>query len=487
MSYAQLRRPLEYLAVVALLLTFFGFLSVKIGDIDFWWHLAAGKEMVATGAVPDHDPFGVYDTASNSSGQTVLKSEWLGQVLLYSIYHFFGLGGIIFFRAATLTACLGIVYWRCRVAKVSLFPTMAMLTLAGFVILPYTGERPQLCSFLSLSLMFLLLDTCLCTSRRWPLYLVPPLFLLWANCHGGVMYGEVMLILFCAAYLLERRLINDGAHIQSGLILLIAGLSIAAFLTTPNGLTTLQFLALPENRLMRNRMSEYMTPWSLWPATIYYWAFFAVAVASLPGFLNKAYFKQGILVCAAALISLTAYRYIPLFVVLAAPYIAASLDRMLPRMRPPATAISLVVIVGALSFLLYGYRQNRVFQAGIMESRFPVAETALIKKAHLTGRIFNTINWGGYLIWNLSPEITVFLDGRALDPNRIEAYTHILWMTPDGRYLFDHANFDLVLIPPGNAFTGERYPLINYLLSSPNWRVAYQSRAGYLFVKARAF
>jgi hypothetical protein len=487
MNHARSHRQIEYLAVVVLLITFFGFFSVKIWDIDFWWHLAAGRELLATGTIPSQDPFGVYD-AANNWGQTVLKSQWLGQAMLYSIYRFFGFDGIIIFRASILTACLGIVYWRCRVAQVNSLPAMVLLALAGLAILSHTGERPQLFSFLYLSLVFLLLDLYLHTSKRWLLYLVPPLFLLWANSHGGVVYGEAMLLLFCAAYLLENRLIHGSAGIRnSRLIVLVAGLSIAALLVAPNGLTTLKYIAFPENRLIRDRMSEYMSPWSLWPATMYYWAFFAVAVASLPGFFNKAHLRQGILVCAAGLISLTAYRYIPLFVMLAAPYIAASLDRMSRRLpQLPATATNLSTLVIALAFLVYGYRQDRIFQHGIMENKLPVAETALIKETHLTGRMFNTMNWGGYLIWNLSPEITVFLDGRVLDPNRIEAYTHILWMTPEGRYLFDRANFDLVLLPPGNAFTGERYPLVDHLLNSPGWRVAYQSMAGYLFVRARA-
>lgn len=483
MLNTRYQRYLEYLAVTALLLTFLGYFAVRIWDIDFWWHLAAGREIIAAGAIPGQDPFGVYDAASNW-GQTVLKSQWLGQVLLYSIYRYLGFDGIIFFRAAMLTACLGIVYWRCRILRVQPLPTMITLALAGLAILSHTGERPQLFSFLYLSLAFLLLDVHVQTARRWPLYLVPPLFFLWANSHGGVIYGEAMLCLFAAAYLLENRLLADNSAVrQTRLIFLVAGLSIAALLIAPSGLATLKYLAFPENRQIRERMSEYLSPWSLWPATLYFWVFFSVAIVSLAGFFSKAHLKQGILVGAAALISLTAYRYIPLFVLLASPYIAASLGRLLRRVQPPTTAVALTVLVVALSFLAYGYKHDRVFQHGIMANKYPVAETALIKENNLTGRIFNTMNWGGYLTWNLSPAVTVFLDGRVLDPNRIEAYTNILWMTPEGRVFFDQANFDLVLLPPGNAFTGESYPLVAYLLNNSDWRTLYRSNAGYLFMR----
>ncbi len=476
---------LEYLAVAALLLMFFGYFSVKIWDIDFWWHLAAGREIVASGAIPSQDPFGVYD-ANNNWGQTVLKSQWLGQVMLYCVYRLLGLDGIIYFGAAILTSCLGIVYWRCRIASAGLMPTMLVLTIAGIAISTHTGERPQLFSFIFLSLAFLLFDLYLKTARNWPLYLLPPLFLLWANSHGGVVYGTTMLVLFGAMHLFEKNPKPATSNIrQRKILLLVTGLCIAALLAAPNGLTTLKYIAFPENQSIRDRMSEYMTPWALWPATKYYWLYIGIAMLSLPGFLNKDNFRQGIFVAATLLISLTAYRYIPLFLLVSAPYVAASLGRTLARFQLPATTINLSVIILSLLFLVYGYKQNRVFQHGILARQFPVAETALIKANHLTGRIFNTMNWGGYLTWNLSPAITVFLDGRVLDPNRIEAYTNILWMTPAGKQFLAQENFDLILVPPGNVYSGERYPLVAYLLNNPDWSLVYRSNAGFLFARSR--
>ena len=70
-----------------------------------------------------------------------------------------------------------------------------------------------------------------------------------------------------------------------------------------------------------------------------------------------------------------------------------------------------------------------------------------------------------------------------LDPTRVVLYTHILWTTPDGQRFFEQANFDLALMPYGNSFSGERYPIINYLLNHPDWRAVYQDKAGYLFIR----
>ncbi|MEK7811570.1 MAG: hypothetical protein AAB278_07125, partial [Pseudomonadota bacterium] len=186
------RRYFEYIALAALLVTFFGFFAVKVWDIDFWWHIAAGRNILETGVIPSVDPFGVYD-AANVTGQTILKSQWLGQVLLYSIYRWFDLDGIILFRAALLTLCLAIVYLRCRLAgAVGLF-SFAMTALAGLAIFHHTGERPQLFSFVYLSLIFLLFDSFVSNGKRWLLFGMPLLMLLWSNTHGGSVLGMVAL------------------------------------------------------------------------------------------------------------------------------------------------------------------------------------------------------------------------------------------------------------------------------------------------------
>ena len=60
------RNSLEYLALAALLVAFFGYFSVKVWDIDFWWHIAAGRNILATGTIPSVDPFGMYDAAMHA-------------------------------------------------------------------------------------------------------------------------------------------------------------------------------------------------------------------------------------------------------------------------------------------------------------------------------------------------------------------------------------------------------------------------------------
>jgi hypothetical protein len=477
------RKYLEYLALAALLITFFGFFSVKVWDIDFWWHIAAGRNILENGAIPSVDPFGMYD-AANACGQTVLKSEWLGQVLLYSVYRWFGLDGIILFRAGVLALCLAIVYLRCRLAASAGPFALVIMALAGLAILHHTGERPQLFSFLLLSLLFLLLDSYAHYGKRWLLYCIPPLMLLWSNVHAGALMGVAALGLLGIFYVLENRWAEGRFNTpENQIMLVVVGLSCVILMVAPSGLDTFKCIIIQQSGSIREMVSEYASPWELWPVTLYYWVFIGVTLVSLPGFYSKTFLKQGSLVVVLGLISVLGYRYIPFFVLVAAPYVAASLDRMLSRVRLPAVAIHLSVLVVALAFLGYGFRQGKVFQHGLQEQRFPVGAVAFIKANKLGGKMFNTMNWGGYLLWNLSGTTSLFIDGRTLDPYRVAPYTNILWATPEGLSFFEHEKFDLALVPYASAFGGKRYPVIAYLQNQPDWQMVYQDASGYLFAR----
>lgn len=477
------RKDFEYIALAALLFAFFGFFAIKVWDIDFWWHIAAGRNILEAGRIPSTDPFGVYD-AANVWGQTILKSQWLGQVILYKIYAWFDLGGIILFRAGLLTLCLAMVYARCRLAGAANLFSFAMTALAGLSILLHTGERPQLFSFVFVGLIFLLFDGFIRNGKRWLLYCIPLVMLLWSNTHGGSVLGMAALGLAGTCYVLQHRF--TAGHFNTPEIKLMAlmlSVSALALVCTPNGFTTFQHLIALENNPLKDRTSEYASPWSLWPATVYYWVFIAVALASLWGFRRANYWQQGVMVLVMGLISLTGFRYIPFFVLIAAPYVAASLSRMSGAIKLPSVAINLTALVTALAFLGYGFTQNKVFQQGEKEQRYPAGAVAFIKSHQLSGKMFNTMNWGGYLIWNLPNTTHIFVDGRMLDPSRVAPYTNILWATPEGLDYFNRANFDLALVPYGNTLSRERYPIVAHLLSRSDWQAVYRDKSGYLFAR----
>lgn len=479
---------LEYLALVALLITFFGFFATKVWDIDFWSHIASGRYIVESGTIPSQDPFAMYSNI-DAWGQLVLKSQWLGQVFLYEIQHYFGFDGVIVWRAAMLTACLWIVYWRCRIVNANMLIALVMTAITGMVLLSFTGERPQLFSFLYLAVVFLLLDAYQQTNHRWLLFVIPPIFILWANTHGGVLFGVAALGLFGIGSLLQTKFISgkfDVAEIK--LILGVVVLSAIASFLAPNGIntliTTLKIIILAENSSLRERTSEYATPWAMRSILTYYWVFLAMVGVSIYGLFGKAHIRYSLFVVTITIFSFTGSRYVPLFALAVAPYVASSLSRISQSVQPPKLATCLATVAIALGFLGYGLNQGSVFQGGIQESKYPVEAVNIIKNNHMSGKLFNTLNFGGYLDWNLSTSsVHIFIDGRILDIKRMDPYTHILWMTPTGKDYFERTSFDMVLISPGNVYTGETYPLVTYLLKSPLWHLVHRDNNSFFFIR----
>ena len=61
-----------------------------------------------------------------------------------------------------------------------------------------------------------------------------------------------------------------------------------------------------------------------------------------------------------------------------------------------------------------------------------------------------------------------------------------LTLATDGLRYFAREGFDYVLLPPGNRFTGEAYPLNVLLMRDAGWRLAYSDGAGFLFASRAA-
>jgi len=72
---------------------------------DFWWHLAAGREIVETGFIAHSDVF-----THPRAGRPWTNFEWLFQLILYLGWHVFATGGLLVLKAVFLAAQTGLLY-----------------------------------------------------------------------------------------------------------------------------------------------------------------------------------------------------------------------------------------------------------------------------------------------------------------------------------------------------------------------------------------
>lgn len=493
MTRARALRALEVSALAALLLLAAGWFWRPVADVDFWWHLAAGRHIVATGAVPAVDPTGMYD-AANYWAQTVLRGQWLGQVAIYAAYAAGGFDGVAMLRAAILVACLAVAMLRMRRAGAATAPLVAVAFVLVMVLRGHLGERPQLLSFLFFGLAVLIAEIAAAPARRRALLTLPPLFLLWANCHPGAILGAVALGAWCVLGALET-VWREGRLAPAALRLPAVALAGAwlATLATPNGLVSYEYLLRLESDPLRERVSEYQSPlalagdWQLAPSLPWYFALALLALGAVAVLLWQRRLRDAGVLALLLGVSLSAYRYIPFFALYAAPLLARALGERVEASKRWAVPAAAAALLAAATLLTWGAAQGALFRGGIAAGLYPVELVRSLAASGAAGRAFNTLNWGGYLGWELAGRVTPYIDGRMMEPARVRPYTHILWMTPEGRDAFERARFDIVLIPHRNALAPAQgaYPLAAYLARHPEWRLAGRDAKGMLFLRRR--
>jgi hypothetical protein len=405
-------------ALLALILLL-GWFSPESYDSDFWWHLKTGQYIVETHTLPVPDPF-AFTTATAApayAGEAVtrhfnLTHEWLAQVLFYLVWRVAGFAGVVLFRAGLLAAfcsLVGLVAWRrCG----GFYRSVAAACAAGGMAIPFALDRPYLLTFLLLAGTVAILEF-----RRW-IWLLPPLFLFWANCHGGYFLGWVVLASYSAEalWLRYRHRPDPGSRqlwMVSAVCLLVSGIN-------PNGFRILQVLVYYRRSQMTSNLLEWARPqWFAFNEFTVLWLAAAVLMLwSRP----RVRPVDWMLFAAFAAAAFSAQRN-TILMGLIAPIVIVSYFPWKPSLPAVAPfAASLLLVGGAIAF-----SGGIFFQLRAAEWRYPRGAADFLLAHHVTGPIFNTYEYGGYLIWRLWPQQRVFIDGRSLSESLFRDYGRILY------------------------------------------------------------
>ncbi len=369
------------IALLALATIFlFGLFSPEIYDSDFWWHLRTGQFVVEHRALPVPDPFSwttsfAHDTYPGESRtrQFNLTHEWLAQVAFYAVYRIAGFPGIVAARALTMTAICalaGLIAWRRRN---SVYTGILAALAAASVLRLFALDRPYQITYL-----FLLVTLAVLEFRRF-LWLLPPLFLIWANCHGGYFLGWIVMLAWCAESVVRRR--------PDRPLWLATALSILASGINPNGFQTFRALLDYRQSFLQTQLLEWTRP-ALWPPS----EFSVLLAASLAALLlarRRAHIADWLIWIAFAAASLAAYRNIILIGIFAPIVIAAYAPW---KFRLPAAApymLAFVLIAG----LGFGALHGNFFQFRAAEWKYPKGAAEFLGRHHITQRMFNTYEY----------------------------------------------------------------------------------------------
>ncbi len=316
----MLKRGLPSLSDLLFISVFAG--SMLIGsrmintDGDLGRHLTLGNLILNSQSIPTRDVL-----SFTRSGEPRPPYEWLSQVLFAIANRLLGLDGVVLLTSATIAVTFTIVY--IDSAARSGAPLIALLVSAAAALASslHWLTRPHVFSFLFFAVWVTALER-LRIKRPVPLWLFPVIMLVWANAHGGFVFGILAWGAYLAGWAIHGRL--QGSSDTYGPKLIVAGVaSLAASVITPDSWHNWQALLQNRSAYVLGHTVETMSPLLLLPAT---WPFFALLAVWLVGTacdFRKLEVSHALLLSGLAALSLVMARNIPFFAIAAAPILSA--------------------------------------------------------------------------------------------------------------------------------------------------------------------
>jgi hypothetical protein len=389
-------------------------------NTDFWWHLRTGAWIAEHHAVPVTDPFSIV-----GRDRPWVAYSWLFEVMLYEFYRWKGMVGAVVFSLLVLVGLAAALHGAIYRRMGGFVAPVALSAACLFAMAPLYSPRPWLFTFLfftiELDVIFgvMIGDPAASGGRR--LWLLPPLFALWANLHIQFVYGLAVLVLAAAAQELGFFL----AKLDAGTVRVsdehrrqmwaVTALSALATIFNPYTWRIYRVVMevatqrLPFGIITELARPNFRSPFDYVVAALVLYAAFVLAGKTMRGRLFA-----WMLLAAATFISFRTIRDEWMVALVAVLIIAAGKAArepsaaQLPRVHCLATA----AIVTLLIFLTaHGRGLTNAALAQRVASVFPVKAADMIEHNKISGPLFNDFAWGGYLIWRL-PELPVSIDSR---------------------------------------------------------------------------
>ncbi len=510
-----------------------------IMNTDIWWHLAAGRWMVQEGVVPRADPFSVVGAISGRAAPWV-DVHWFFQLLSYAVFKLGGLQGLVLIKALLCAVSAGVLVLAARGVHHSLEArgaALASLTVAVtfFMARHLVLARPIIITLLCLSLTLLVLERYCRGRRARVLWWLMPIQLLWANCQGLFLLGPGLVgIYFTGEWLTrrirrqpgerrarkERRVKREAGQGDEGVKIRWLGAAalglVACSAVTPFGLEGLllpfKLLSRIEpgaGELFRFNVTENVPPWILARDGRSVAPLMWVALVTCASFLCSGRRLRISHLLATAIflaLALIANRNVLLFFWLAGFVLAVNLGHLSPLLRllhqrlfrapeegrpepfAPlwlgAASLSVLALLGALR---YGEARAEPPVNQLAPFRVPV-EAAKHLAAHcpLPPRtaVFNSVRYGGYLIWELFPRVHASIDGRLVIRSASRFAQHLALadgIRDFGAFAAEH-QIKVALLPTA---TPDRYlPLVRSLYLDARWTLVFTDGTQTLFLAA---
>jgi hypothetical protein len=453
---------------------------------DLGRHLTLGKYMVSTLSIPAHDLF-----SFTRLGQPRPPYEWLAQVAFYLVYPLLGLDGVVLLTAFILALTFLFVYT--DALHRSNLPILAgLLTLwaAAASSLDWL-TRPHIFSFLFFAIWVRWLEK-IRTGERMALWAFPVLMLVWANTHGGFIFGFLAWAAYLAGWLWETWQKSSNPYLGRKL-LLVGGASLIASVLTPDLWRNWQGVFANNSIYVLSHTSETMPPNFSLIGTLPFAALLLVTLIFVLLGWKQTPASHIFLLAGFTAMSLAMARNIPFFAVTDAPILAGYLGQtrgarsLWLNLEEGITKIEgglrghvwpILTLLCSVGFFAYYQVTRHVSVNQFSQQTLPVQATDWIASHPQTGNMFNDFNWGGYLLYRLWPAQRVFIDSQSdfYGEQLTRQYAEILGGTGDWDTELRQYGVTWIIVPPLSG-------LAEAARTSADWQIIYEDPVALISVR----
>ena len=430
------------------LLTIFLIFFLPIKDTDFGWHYRCGNEIL------NGDTTCLYQ---NTYTYYLEGYKWAYPRLIYDtslslVYDHFGPVGVSFLGASimTISFCLVLITFS---GSSALKAILISLSILGGWSIYNLGYRSQSTSFLFLAMEILIL--------RKPklIWLLPVLFAVWANTHPGFFLGPIVFALYI---FIEKRSLKN---------IIIFIISCFATFINPYGWKIYEEVFRHFFTPLNTLIAEWVAPGTNQILAIIGSFIFLTIL------LIKKRVKPGYLFFLAiifGIMAISARRNLPLYYFVLVPVFL----EIIPVFTNEIMNIFAISILPIICLILL-INTAQITNLGI----YPDIPIDYFKNK--SGNVFNTYEWGGFLIWKL-PNMKFFVDGRMPawpTENHKSPYTvflEILQARPGWNETLQKYNTNYIFIAPGTFLDLE---LKNNQGLKYGWNEEYRSQTTVIYKK----
>ena len=474
-------------AIVAMLylLPAFWILHPVIIDPDVWWHLQTGKWIVEHGTLPATDPFSAY-----GEGKPWVAYSWLFEIGMYGLVQLCGERGILLYTTMGIWLIMLALHRIIGTRSSDFVVVSGLLTVSVVALSKMFTPRPWLLTILFFTITLEVVLSLREGKRSGWFWLLPAVYVVWANIHIQFIYGLGLLGLACIAPFIDRWVYRGRQHQPA----MLWGSKFWKDLVGLTVLCILGTLVTPHHVKLYSVVAELSAQTGMWdyaqemqaPAfrTVADWAMlgmFSFALVRLGWRRSWSSFEM-LLMFVAAVSAFRGQRDIwclllASLAVLVSQRIHESRERSSLVPHGGLVPVMLVVAMGVMCILWY----RNVSESRIQENTanvYPIAAAAFVERHGYRGPLYNHFDWGGYLIWRL-PHLKVSMDGRG-NVHGDERIKQSITTWNGGSHWSEDSDLD----EAGVVIAKKDMALAALLRLDPRFLVSYEDDTAVVFVRA---